>query len=290
MRLGMSRLSSRADAEDCASEAIVRTVTRDGVDDADIGRYLTTVMVNLCADVQRRHCREQRAITRLAVPGQHHPPADDICDQSEAEWLLAQVPALAPREARVLQAFAAGLTPGETARSLGMTPKAVESAAGRARRRLRALLRTTLVVGAVNFARRWLRPAVPSTTAVAAAAVAMTFTVGAAQLAQAGPRLETMPAQSRLAATAVTSHLAVRVASRAGMHRTRIGTTAPHADSSADVPSAQAPQVETHLAGPARGTGVSVTRRDSDRTFADSLVACLKGGPAVAPRYIGCPG
>jgi RNA polymerase sigma-70 factor (ECF subfamily) len=139
VHLARRRTATREDAEDVASEAILRCMTFDGLDPERVEQFLTTVTIRLCADSMR----SQRLATRrvslteewsdVPKPG----PEDAIVDRAEVQWLLAQLPA---RQRSVVTMYASGLAVSEIARRHAMTYKATESALSRARAAMRLAL------------------------------------------------------------------------------------------------------------------------------------------------------
>jgi RNA polymerase sigma factor (sigma-70 family) len=138
LRLARRRLPTLQDAEDCVQEALIRTACAINLDQARVGPFLTTVVINLCADQARARSARARLLDRVAYATTDPPPEESICDRAEARWLSDRVEHVLPvRERDVLRARAAGLTVRQTAEHLGMTVKAAEAAFTRARKVLR---------------------------------------------------------------------------------------------------------------------------------------------------------
>jgi RNA polymerase sigma-70 factor (ECF subfamily) len=137
VRLAASRLGSRADAEDCVQEALIRAVTHPGLDESRMGAILTAIALRLCVDLQRAAARQRRLAARTAAREVPAGAADDlaggVCERAAGRWLLGRVAALGPRERQVMLARAAGLTTREAAGALGISRKSAESAFTRAR-------------------------------------------------------------------------------------------------------------------------------------------------------------
>lgn len=130
------------DPEDCAHDALLRCDAVSDVDPERVGALLTTIVVRLCIDTERRSRAAAAATARYAARRAVEPDAfEQVDDVAEARWLLSRVSGLAPIERAVLLARAEGLSAGETADRLNLTYKGVEGALTRARRKLRALSR-----------------------------------------------------------------------------------------------------------------------------------------------------
>ena len=140
MRLAQSRGLSADDAEDCVSEAMLRCVEFERLDQERLGAFLTTVTIRLCADGHRARKYRDRLTHRLSAEPTIHPAADDaVCDQAEATWLAAQIDGLPARQQAVVYARAEGLSAAEIAERLRMSRTAVESQIARARAALRSV-------------------------------------------------------------------------------------------------------------------------------------------------------
>jgi RNA polymerase sigma-70 factor (ECF subfamily) len=128
------------DAEDCVQEALIRAAYATNLDPTRIGPFLTTVLVNLCADHGRARSAARRMLTRITYAGKESSPEELICDWSEARWLRSHIDVLlSERERDVLWARVEGLSTREAAHRLNITTKAAEAAFTRARTRMRNL-------------------------------------------------------------------------------------------------------------------------------------------------------
>jgi RNA polymerase sigma-70 factor (ECF subfamily) len=142
VRVADRRLSPGGDPEDCAHDALLRCDTITEVDPEHVGALLTTIVVRLCIDTERRTRAGAAATARYAARRAVETDAiEQVDDDAEARWLASLVDTLAPIERAVVRARADGHTVGETAERLGLTYKAVEGALTRARRKLRATTR-----------------------------------------------------------------------------------------------------------------------------------------------------
>jgi RNA polymerase sigma factor (sigma-70 family) len=186
--IARARLDNRYDAEDCVQEAMLRAVEFDGLDEARLGQFLTTVTMRLCADVHRGRSRGERLSLRLgAQPGVEPGPEDAVCDRAESAWLSRHFDTLPPRQRAVVEARAEGLSCAAVAERLLLSYAAVESALARVRRSMRGALEATLGLAALP---RWRRVARAASPALLASATVFTV-LHLGPSAPAAPRVET---------------------------------------------------------------------------------------------------
>lgn len=140
LRIARSRTLNEAEAEDCVSEAMLRCVEFDGLDEERLGAFLTTVTVRLCADQHRARARLLRTGGRIAEPDAEPGPEENVCERAEAAWLATHLRRLPVHQRRVVEARAAGLSCADVATRLNVSVDAVKSAVARARTSVRAAL------------------------------------------------------------------------------------------------------------------------------------------------------
>jgi RNA polymerase sigma factor (sigma-70 family) len=141
VRIARRRLSPGTDPEDCVHDAMLRCDGAAEVDNERIGALLTTIVIRLCIDRERRARIAARATARYAaMRAIEHDAVETIVDVAEARWLASLVGELGPTERAVLLTRAEGHSVGETALRLGISYKAVEGAFTRARQKLRRSL------------------------------------------------------------------------------------------------------------------------------------------------------
>lgn len=140
LRIARSRTLNEAEAEDCVSEAMLRCVEFEGLDEERLGAFLTTVTVRLCADQHRARARLLRTGGRIAEPDAEPGPEENVCERAEAVWLAAHLRRLPAHQRRVVEARAAGLSCADVARRFDVSVDAVKSAVARARTSVRAAL------------------------------------------------------------------------------------------------------------------------------------------------------
>lgn len=140
LRVALRRTPCAADAEDCVSEAMLRTVLHPGLDVERAGAFLTAVVVRVCADLHRDRARTARVALLHSGDDRLVPtPESVVCDRAEATWLARRVSAgLSPRERAALVARAAGVAPRDAGRALGVSVKAADAALHRARTKARS--------------------------------------------------------------------------------------------------------------------------------------------------------
>jgi DNA-directed RNA polymerase specialized sigma24 family protein len=133
-------LSSRDDAEDCASDALVCALTTSGaVDNREA--WLVTVAKRRAMDQLRHRVRSRTRAQRLVGHGETPAPdiAEAVADDSEARWLSGEAEQLLTCAARsVLDVVVAGGSVDDAASELGITRRSAEAHLHRARTSLRA--------------------------------------------------------------------------------------------------------------------------------------------------------
>lgn len=140
----LKHLGSLEDAEDVASEALVRTLARFSIvaPPRSLSAYLVTVTRNLSHDTVRRRVREEQVADRVVTenrlaaggrPGVHRDEPEAFLDtRSGVVRALATIPA---RQRLVLVLLALeDRTVAEAAEALGLTTNATSQLAYRARR------------------------------------------------------------------------------------------------------------------------------------------------------------
>lgn len=191
LRLARARVGDPHDAEDCVSEAMLRCVEFEALDEERLGQFLTTVTVRLCADVHRRNVRGDKLSRKLAGYASVEPgPEEAICDRAESAWLTGHLADLPARQREIVAARAEGLSCAAVAERLVVSYTAIESALARVRRSMRVTLESTLGVAAVR-ADRWLKVAAETVTAGALVVTAQ----GGGAVAAAAPAASFAPAR-----------------------------------------------------------------------------------------------
>jgi RNA polymerase sigma factor (sigma-70 family) len=285
LRAGLRAGLDRQDAEDVASEAILRAAAKPDLDVDRVHSWLKVVANNLAADVVRRR-RGREWLTRL-----HHyepqpaPPSDRVDEVSEAEWVAQLVGTLPPRQRLVLEHRASGRSPREIAQIMGCTDKMVESLTSRARKTVRTALAATLgaLAPILGFARR-------GSTAATVPALALVCFLAVAPPYGAPPSLSDSPLERRTP-DSPTRSTAVAEDRRSAQQLSMAGTpsarpAAPATTAVAAAPSRQ--RVGGVDVGIASYTGAEHTRAEGDRTLIQSVGDCIKRGLVVTPTHVGC--
>ena len=293
------------DAEDAAHDALLQLMAHPALDLARAGSLLTVVAMRRCCDRQRSHTREQRAAHRLGrLDAMHASPVDWALDRVEAESVVGHVHRLPQRQRDVVGHHAVGFTTAETARTMGISPKAAESALSRARITLRA------IAWGASAALLWAVRRARTMSASPASAAAATMTVGllagvvpasghrsAAPVDVEQPFTHVSPV-SRTGAHAPERPFddAARVAPNLSSQQPRTGhpAAAPAAAQTSVAPSALAPRqsVDVSAAGGQHhvgNDGITVQTTHSDATFAQSLQQCVSQGVSTDTQHLGCP-
>ncbi|PSL52516.1 RNA polymerase sigma factor (sigma-70 family) [Saccharothrix carnea] len=167
---------SRADAEDCAHEALLALLIRQTNPDAEpitaVRAWLTLVAHRKLVDRLRRADLERRTLThpRTAVPTTSD-PADVVTDRAMAGWLAKALDELPEDTLLVCRSVAAGISIDDIAARSGLTRRSVQSHLTRARSLLRHL--AAGVAAAVAGTLVWMTR---HTTAAAAATAPVVLT------------------------------------------------------------------------------------------------------------------
>lgn len=263
---------------------------KDDLDVARIHSWLKVVGRNLAIDVLRG-----RPTHTLLSRAYHQEPdalrkTDDVDDAAEARWLAARLSGLPPRQRAVMERRADGMSAGETARSMRLPYKTVESLTSRARTELRGALASTLalVVAAALPCRRILRPW-PQTAVTAAAAT--TVVLLAAGPPTVAPHERPAPGTAAHAAVVHDAETPPTVgqqqAPAAPLAQSLLAGPPPVAQDG--VPAPAPVQVVRPLSAAGVGyTGVQQTRSPGEQTMVESLLQCLRDGIDISPTHLGC--
>jgi DNA-directed RNA polymerase specialized sigma24 family protein len=285
MKLACSRSRSREDAEDAVAETLMRAASSPLQGD-ELARWLTAVLLNVCADAHRRHYREQRLMTRLAWREESGHPGheDEVLSRLSATQQLSAVKSLPPRQSAVLLQRGDGGGVDEIASGMGITYKAAESLLARARASARAALTAagSALLALLGLIRR--RPPQPLTLVTIPAALCLAVSVPFLGSAGHGPMAgadgtasASASAQSRDLAPRALPGVAIgrhRAAERVGAG----GTTS----KSTFVPrrTATAAGVHVEVGGAQRST--------EHEDFVTSARRCLEQGVDVGLEHVGC--
>jgi len=273
---------TREEAEDVASEAILRAGAKPDLDLATAQCWLRRVTRNLAVDAYRARLTPARA-SRLAHVMDPAPlePQSAVDDQLEAAWAAQLVTRLPGRQQMVLQRKAAGASLHEIAAQLDVPYKTVESLVSRARTSMREALGTAL--GFIAFVaaglRRGARAVSPGMLA-AAGVVLLAVPLGPAG---AGPDVENVaPAPQPVVESAAVPRFAPVT-----QRRPQTRSTGTNGDRRPPLRSVNQMAGAGNV-GPIQHSAVETTRRDPDRTLAESVEDCLRQGLEVSPENIGC--
>lgn len=283
VRLGLSR----PEAEDVASECIVRAVEKEDIDADRIGLWLRRVAHNLAVDVHRARPATSTLGRLHRFMSEVHEPHAYVDDRLEADWVAGLVARLPERQRSALQHKASGLSLSEIAAQMNETYKTVESLLSRARGSIRTTLGTASAFLLVIFFGRRRPPltALPVAGAIAAASLSVLY-VWTPAVTPHPPA----PISLRLAIPAFLPSRTVaplRPASNAKrMSHERSPSSLKMAVADPIQPTTQL--VAPGQAGPVRHGAVEVTRSHKDESLVDSTMRCLRNGVDINPDRIGC--
>ena len=130
---------SAEDAEDAVMDAIIRCASHPDLDADRAAAFPMVVTRNTCADIARARRRREspRYVHAHASDATAGGFEDTVCAAAEARWLATCLSRLPARERAVVAGRAAGRSDRELALDLAVSPRAVESALTRARRKLK---------------------------------------------------------------------------------------------------------------------------------------------------------
>jgi RNA polymerase sigma factor (sigma-70 family) len=288
LRVARARTSSWADAEDLASEALLRAVRVPTLVEDTVGGLVSTITMRLATDLHRREVTGRQLETRCTVDTTRTEVDERLCDHSEAAWLATQLANLKPHEREVVLHRAAGHTVTSTSQALGLSYKAVESAFTRARGHLRLAWEGTLgafifITGALRRLAAKTQPAVMCLQATAWIALAVLVPqVGDTTLSPSdGDRGHSL-------VPAIVS------APRAASSEQLAGQQLPMATKSTIRSATQAPSSRTPIFHAQVGdrrivrAGAGVEGRDPNRPFLEQVNDCVHYGIMISPSNIDC--
>lgn len=273
---------TREEAEDVASEAILRAGAKGDLELDRAENWLRRVTRNLAVDVHRARLTPV-VVSRLAHVHDPAPfePQTIVDDRLEACWVASLVSQLPSRQQLVLQHKAEDRSVLDIAAHLGVPYKTVESLASRARTKMREALATAL--GVIVLLGGWLRRVPRTSTAPVVLVAASTFALTVPLLPHVGGWDESAPTPRLLPVVDSAS------ASGAVVDDKRLPPTSTRSDARPTGPSRTVQElVPPGQVGPVAHTGVKTTRRDPDRTILESVVDCLNGGVELSTENIGC--
>lgn len=281
VRIARRRVPTFEDAEDVASEAMLRAATYDDLDPERLPQFLTAVTIRLSADVYRTAERGTRLVHRLHVDDERS-PEDLACEASDAAAVRELVGALPTSQRQVLIDRAYGLSVTQISQRHALSYKAVESALSRARATMRAALATAMALAAAAAASLRRRPeielALPAATVVLVTAVVAPFvshpTIGGDPLAAPPPAVAAQRAVPRPgpAAPVLAEQAAVRAPAPPAPDREPKPKPSP-------TPTPTPTGTPIVIDPPGGGDGIS--DEDGKPLTEEDLVACLEEGPWV---------
>ena len=281
---------SLEDAEDCVHDALVQVACHPSLVPARVPGLLSVVALRRAYDLARARGRKHLRLRALAANSdQPSSPEDIVLDRLQAGWVVNRSQALSGREREVFAHRAAGFTPGETAEVLNITPKAAESAFGRARLALRVAWAAiaSVVLGVVR--RRPRGQSATSGMAVASATFAAVATIGGLTLSPwGGPEQRPGVVHRTVAPVTWPEPGDVTSAQRSAIRPLPAPTPGRQARLPAGTAGSSQIILQARPVG-SRGPSVTVTRSDGKETMLQTLERCLREGPVITSRYIGCP-
>jgi RNA polymerase sigma factor (sigma-70 family) len=290
LRIARRRTFSEQEAEDVVSEVLLRAAVSVPLTDDALARWLTTVTLNVCADLAREHARSgKRALYAMQQVLPEPSPEQLVLDRELAATAVRRLSRLPERQREALLLRSTGFTVAEIATELDVSYKTAESLLSRAR----AFMRRAVVVTAAILSGmlRRLRRHAKASPVMAAAALTLVIGGGSSPAwtrpTAHGPM---RAAQQPLDVQAVTTPSQVGTGLRPMTDKPRrVARTDSHQTPRESAPRRQTMVHPAHVAtGPAHITTPPVTYEHGDETFLQTTQRCVQGG-VVSLKHIGCP-
>lgn len=290
LRVARRRTLCEDEAQDAVSEAMVRAMQADQLDETRIAAWLTTVTVNLCADIARDRARWHTRAAKYAVihGGTEPSPEQRILDRELAAAVVRRLNRLPARQREAILLRASGLGVTDIAETLEVPYRAAESLLTRARAALRkaAVAAVAGLASGWGIARRASRQApLSATVALAAAAAVVTPAFDTPARVQAATPLSEAPLTVYMTAQGhATNHAAPARAPGSHDDATR------HASEKRTSRHAARSVVQPMRIG-ARGYGVDVggvTQHDVPTSLPALVLDCVRHAQ-LTPQHVGCP-
>jgi RNA polymerase sigma factor (sigma-70 family) len=289
MRIARRRTLSEHEAEDAVSEVLLRAAEGVVLDDEALARWLTTVTINVCADIAREHARSgKRAVYTVRQLLPEPSPEQQVLDRETAATAVRRLNRLPSRQREALLLRSAGFGIDEIAELLNVSYKSAESLLSRARavmRRAVAVVIALLLTSLKGLRRHTRGPAV---------------TAAALVIAVSGTSFFLHPGHD-LAPTSPTKSEALSIKFLPPPRLAAPRSTPPRRETATAIaqrgpkPAAQPTGHQTTLVPPARvraGRATAdtppISYRDTDETFIQTTRRCIAHAE-VSTERIGCP-
>ncbi|HUR13843.1 MAG TPA: RNA polymerase sigma factor [Mycobacteriales bacterium] len=291
-RVARARTATRSDAEDIATETLIRAVNVEDLREDAVGGLVSTIAIRLAHDLHRQDARSRRLEARCTANTELIDLGEQLDDASEAAWLYRQMQELLPREREALLHKAAGHTNASAAAALGLTYKSVESAVTRARGALRHAWQSTLgilvglAIGIREIASR-SQPVLATTSLAAAALVLVLAILETPDGDLETPDRRTGKARERLIGASQTN---LHRAAPTGQSQAPPRPAKSRSTSTKQIPSPRRTYLDTGTVGDRDvvQTGAAVTGRNEDESTLQTLQRCLREGLYLEPSRVGC--
>jgi RNA polymerase sigma factor (sigma-70 family) len=290
LRIARRRTFSEHEAEDVVSEVLLRAAVSVPLTDEALARWLTTVTLNVCADLAREHARSgKRAVYSMRQLLPEPSPEQLVIDREAAATAVRRLSRLPERQREALLLRSTGFSVAEIAAELEVSYKTAESLLSRAR----AFMRRAVVVTAAILSGllRGLRRQTKAAPVIAAAALMFAIGGGSSpawsRLTPPGP---SRSAQPGLSVQVVPTLSLVAEGPRPTTDKPGRGAgTNRHNTFRQRAPRRQTRVHSAHVeTGRAHMTTPPVTYEHGDETFLQTAKRCVQGG-VVTLKHVGCP-
>ncbi|MDX6287663.1 MAG: hypothetical protein QOG53_3148 [Frankiales bacterium] len=292
LRIARRRTACEQDAEDAVSEAQLRAMQAEYLDDERIGAWLTTVTINLCTDMARKRLRAAKHLSATVPSAQvEDSPEQRVVDADTAARVVQRFSRLPARQREALMLRTAGLSVDRIADRLGLSYKAVESLLSRARATLRDALAwiPVAVLGTLRYLRDGARAA-PAATATCAVALAWLVIPAPTTVLQPGT-LPAVVAPAYLQPERTPGPYAGNGTSQSPQAPIRERARGPRASAPGTDPPDHGTLLVPHAVqrGPMKVDSGGASRDHGDESAMETVTQCLQDGIVVSADMIGCP-
>jgi RNA polymerase sigma factor (sigma-70 family) len=278
----LSRGLTREEAEDVASECILRAALKDDLDLEHPGGWLRRVAFHLAMDTHRARTGTRHVHRLAGTVDLVHDPSAEVDDKDEAAWVGRLVCELPERQQAVLRHRAAGLTVGETAQAMGTSYKTVESLTSRARSSVRRALAGTLSGAGLLWG--WCRRAGRLPAEVPGAVALAGLTLGA----WTAPALAPDARPAVVSAAVPTRHVEAAPPAAVALVPGQEGVPARKTLVHRPAAVRYVALLGSGSVGPVAHGDARLSRTRNDEPLLRSLETCLAAGPVVGADRLGC--
>jgi RNA polymerase sigma factor (sigma-70 family) len=288
LRIARRRTASEQEAEDVVSEVLLRAAAAEHLPRDALGPWLTTVTLNVCADMARERARTAKRVDysrRHLIPDPS--PEQQFIDRETAALAVRRLSRLPARQREVLLLRSAGFGIAEIAEELSVSYKTAESLLSRARAFMRKTV--TVVAGALLALIRSLRRPTKGAATVATVAAVVAVFISVIPSGRPASRAEVPNPVFRATHPVLSAATSAPTTKPARPKSGKLGR--PRPPQRRPSPAAQRP-----LIGPARISAGKpfvqtppMTYDHRDESLLETTRRCIRERPRVSKDFVGCP-